>query len=140
MLCILRLLSKQVDVRKVLHLCVMKELTRKEKASRIQRKPIFWHFFMQWHFYFIYYFITLFTSSIKFDTAWKVSIFKVFLVRILPHSNWIRFDISPYSVRKRENTNQKSLRIETLFMQCEVLRFLSNRIKLPATTNHLIIN
>ena len=44
MLYILRLLSKQVDVRNVLHLCVMKELTRKEKASRIQRKPIFWHF------------------------------------------------------------------------------------------------
>ena len=44
-------------------------------------------------------------------TAWKVSVFLVFLVRIFPHSNWIRRDIpciSPYSVRMRENTDQKN--------------------------------
>ena len=38
------------------------------------------------------------------------------LVCIFPHSYWIRRDtrISPYSVRMRENTDQKKLRIWTL--------------------------
>ena len=40
------------------------------------------------------------------------SVFRVFSVRIFPHSAWIRRDteipcISRYSVRMRENTNQK---------------------------------
>ena len=34
------------------------------------------------------------------DTAWKVSVFGVFLVRILPHLDWIC--ISPYSVQMRK--------------------------------------
>ena len=40
-----------------------------------------------------------------------------FLVRISPHLDWIRrfTSTSPYSVRLRENTNQKKLRIWTLF-------------------------
>ena len=43
-----------------------------------------------------------------------------FLLRIFPHSDWIRRDtISSYSVRIRENTDQKKLRIWTLFKQCE---------------------
>ena len=41
-------------------------------------------------------------------TAWKVSVFGVFLVRIFPHSDWLRRDISLYSVRMRENTDQKN--------------------------------
>ena len=44
-------------------------------------------------------------------TAWKVSLFGVFLVRIFSHSNWIWNDlrsISPYSVRMQENTDQKN--------------------------------
>ena len=40
-----------------------------------------------------------------------------FLVRIFMHSDWIQ-SISPYSVRMRENTDQKKLRIWTLFTQC----------------------
>ena len=44
----------------------------------------------------------------------------VFLVRIFRHSNWVPvwisgLSISPYSVRMRENTDQKRLRIWTLF-------------------------
>ena len=39
-----------------------------------------------------------------------------FLVRILPHWDLIRRD-TPYSVRMQENTNQKKLRIWTLFTQ-----------------------
>ena len=34
--------------------------------------------------------------------------FGVFLVRIFPHSDSIRGDTSPYSVRIRENTDQKN--------------------------------
>ena len=37
-----------------------------------------------------------------------------FLVHISPHSNWIWRD-SPYSARMRENTDQKKVRIWTLF-------------------------
>ena len=45
-----------------------------------------------------------------------------FLVRICPYLDWMRIvlRISPYSVRMRENTNQKKLRIWTLFTQCKL--------------------
>ena len=44
-----------------------------------------------------------------------------FLVCIFPHSDWIRRDkISPYSVRIRENTDQKKLRMWTLFARWNV--------------------
>ena len=54
------------------------------------------------------------TNSIISDTAWKVSKYGVFLVRIFPHSDWIRRDtekilrISPYLVQIRENTDQNN--------------------------------
>ena len=42
-------------------------------------------------------------------TAWKVSVLRVFLVCIFPHSEWIqRFTVKPYAVKKRENMYQKS--------------------------------
>ena len=46
-------------------------------------------------------------------TAWKVSVFGVILVNILPHSDWIRRDtpylrISPDSVLMRENAVQNN--------------------------------
>ena len=43
-------------------------------------------------------------------TAWKVSVFGVFLVRIFPHSDWIRRDTAnaAKSVQIRENTDQKN--------------------------------
>ena len=52
-----------------------------------------------------------------------MSVLGVILVRIFPHLDWIRRDteylsVSPYSVQMRENTDQKKLRIRTLFMQC----------------------
>ena len=43
--------------------------------------------------------------------AEKVSVFGVILVRIFPHSDWIRRDmeyLSPYSVRMRENADQNN--------------------------------
>ena len=40
-------------------------------------------------------------------TAWKVSVYGVFLVRIFPHSDWIRRD-TEYSVGMRENTDQEN--------------------------------
>ena len=45
-------------------------------------------------------------------TTWQVSVFGVFLVRNFPHSDWI-LRISPYSVRMRENTDQKTLNTDT---------------------------
>ena len=48
-------------------------------------------------------------NSVFLFTAWKVSVFGVFLVLIFPHSHWITviLRISPYSVWIRENTHQK---------------------------------
>ena len=40
-------------------------------------------------------------------TAWKVSVFRVFLVHVFSHLNWIR-SISPYLVQMRENKYQKN--------------------------------
>ena len=45
-----------------------------------------------------------------------------FLVSIFPYWDWIR-SISPYSFRKQENTDQKKLRIWTLFRQCQVQNY-----------------
>ena len=50
---------------------------------------------------------------------------EVFLVRIFPHSDWLRRDtpylrISPYSVRMWENMDQKKLCMWTLFTQFEL--------------------
>ena len=61
------------------------------------------------------------------NTGWKVSKYGVFSGPYFPHSDWIRRDIrilriSPYSVRMRENTDQKKLRIWTLFTQCQQLK------------------
>ena len=58
-------------------------------------------------------------------TTWKVSKHGVFLVRIFPHSNWIRRDtehgdaeyLSVFSPNA-ENTDQKKFRTWTLFTQC----------------------
>ena len=43
-------------------------------------------------------------SSVEINTAWKVSVFGVILVRIFPHL----LRISPYSVRMWENTDQNN--------------------------------
>ena len=58
------------------------------------------------------------------ETTWQVTLrekcpnTEFFLVRIFPHLDWIRRrSISPYSVRMRENADQKKLGIWTLFMQ-----------------------
>ena len=47
-----------------------------------------------------------------------------FLVRVFPHSDWIRRD-TEYSVRLRENTDQKKFRIWTLFTQWQWEDFYS---------------
>ena len=46
----------------------------------------------------------------------------VFLVRIFLYSDWINLRKSPYLVRIQENTDQKKLRIWTLFTQWMLLR------------------
>ena len=63
---------------------------------------------------------------LRIDTAWKVSVFRVILVRIFPHSDWIRryiLRISPYSGWIWENTNQNNSEW-TLFTQWEESYFL----------------
>ena len=47
----------------------------------------------------------LFEKSVK--SAWKGSVSGFFLVRIFPHSDWIRI-ISPYSVQMWKNTDQRN--------------------------------
>ena len=51
------------------------------------------------------------TGSHVLNTAWKVSKYGVFSGPYFPHSDWIRrdTDYSPYSIRMRENTDQKKL-------------------------------
>ena len=68
---------------------------------------------------FAHYFISFYISH----TAWKVSKYGVFSGRYFPAFglNTERYgirNISPYSVRMREDTDQKKLRIWTFFMQC----------------------
>ena len=47
--------------------------------------------------------------GIKTHAAWKVSMFRVFLVRIFQHLDWVRrFTFYPYSVQVRENMDQKN--------------------------------
>ena len=63
---------------------------------------------------------------VNLNTAWKVSMFGVFLVRIFPHSDWIRkvLQIFPYSLRIRENTDKKNSEYEH-FLSFEMLLWLS---------------
>ena len=58
------------------------------------------------------------------NTVWKVSVFRVFLVRISAHSDWIRrgtpYLCSIFSPNVGEYGPEK-LRIRTIFPQCNVL-------------------
>ena len=51
-----------------------------------------------------------------------MSVFGVILVRIFPHSDWIRRDmsISPYSVQMRENTDQNNSEYRHFFTYCHL--------------------
>ena len=44
------------------------------------------------------------------NTTWKVSVFGIILIRIFPHSSWIR----RYSVRMQENTGQNNSKYQYL--------------------------
>ena len=72
--------------------------------------------------YYILYYISMHILNVKWSltrhywiqgfmnvTVWKVCVFGVFLVRIFPHSDWMRRDSEyPYSVQIRENKDQKN--------------------------------
>ena len=60
-----------------------------------------------------------------------------FLVRIFPHSDWI-LRTSPYSVRKRENTDQKKLRIWTLFTQCFFFQLIMMKVIMKRGWNKVL--
>ena len=67
-------------------------------------------------------------TIVMIRTAWKVSKYGVFLVRIFSYSDWIRIDsISPYSVRMRKNTEQKKLCIWVLFIHCLCFLYCINQ-------------
>ena len=57
-----------------------------------------------------------------------------FLVRILPYSDWIRRFTGYGKIRIRGNTDQKKLRIWTLFAQCELTREIVGRLKSISST------
>ena len=64
---------------------------------------------------------------VKTNTAWKVSVFGDFLVRIFPLSDWIRRDtkyLSPYSARMRENMDQRNSKYGH-FLRSERVPFLA---------------
>ena len=70
----------------------------------------------------------------KVFTSWKVSVFGVFLVRILPHSDWIRRG-TPYLPTFSPNAEKyrpEKLWIQTLLTQCSFLsikhHFLGQKI------------
>ena len=59
----------------------------------------------------------------RITTAWKMSVFWVFLVYISPHLDWIRRD-TPYLSTFSPNEGKygpEKLRIQTLFTQCTAL-------------------
>ena len=63
------------------------------------------------------------------STAWKVSVFEVFLVPIFPHLNWIRID-TPYLFKFSPIAGKygpEKLRIRTFFTQWRIqnLRYFS---------------
>ena len=58
-------------------------------------------------------------------TAWKVSLFGVFLIRIFPYSDWIRRD-TEYSVRMREYAGYKNF--EYRHFLCTVQSFAKYEI------------
>ena len=59
------------------------------------------------------------------STAWKVSVFEVFLVLIFPHSDWIRRDTDCLSVfgQNAVKHGPEKLRIWILFTQCRSCHF-----------------
>ena len=66
---------------------------------------------------------TFWYLQLERNTAWKVSVFGVFLVRIFPSSDWIRSD-TPNPSKFSPNAGKcglEKLRIRTLFTQCQKL-------------------
>ena len=57
-------------------------------------------------------FMKNYTNTWDSNTTWKVSVFGVFLVHILLHSDWIRRD-TEYSVQMRQNKDQKTPIMDT---------------------------
>ena len=73
--------------------------------------------------------------GIKTRAAWKVSVFRVFLVRIFQHLDWVRrFTSYPYSVQVRENIDQKNfeytLGSDTEIKTTEVRINISQEVKI----------
>ena len=74
-------------------------------------------------------------------TAWKVSVFGVFLVRIFPHLDWIRRDISYLSIFSPNSgkCGAEKLRIWARFTQWFLNRWLT-QIELCETRRWILTN
>ena len=83
------------------------------------------------------------THLAKF-TPWKVSVFGVILVRIFPHSDWVRRD-NLYLVRMRGNADQNNskyehfLRSDSCTLQPKMLKFKGSFTSITSWRNQVII-
>ena len=70
------------------------------------------------------------TGDLDFNTAQKVSVFGAFLVRIFPHSDWIRGDAEYLSVFSPNvgKYRPENILIGTLFTQCKFSCFCVNHV------------
>ena len=81
--------------------------------------------------FFIGWFLVRISFSYIYFTAWKLSVFQVFPVRIFPHLYWIQRDI-PYNSIFSPNAGiyeSGKLRTQTLFTQYPVQRHTLNSAK-----------
>ena len=81
--------------------------------------------------FFIGWFLVRISFSYIYFTAWKLSVFQVFPVRIFPHLYWIQRDI-PYDSVFSPNAGiyeSGKLRTQTLFTQYPVQRHTLNSAK-----------
>ena len=104
----------------ILHVCFLSIRRSRHFTANVTQASVFWEFscpscyFSNWRFSSIN--VTIFVNS----TAWKVSVFGIFLARIFSHLDWIRRDI-PYLSAFSPNAAKygpEKLWMRTLFTQC----------------------
>ena len=85
----------------------------------------------------------LYLYNFEVHTAWKVLIFRVFLVRIFPHLDWIQKDTPNLSVfsQNAEKYAPEKLWIWTLFRHCwELFYLIMLKVVLKLKKHHRIFD
>ena len=85
----------------------------------------------------------LYLYNFEVHTAWKVLIFRVFLVRIFPHLDWIQKDTPNLSLfsQNAEKYAPEKLRIWTLFRHCwELFYLIMLKVVLKLKKHHRIFD